>query len=77
MFIGRRPDGTIYGCWTTRQPDDEFHPGQEEVADDHPDLVEFIERPRQRPETLADLKAALIAKGTIEQEDIDAVKAGD
>lgn len=42
MFIGRRLDGTIYGCWSTRQPDDESHPRQEEVADDHPDVVAFL-----------------------------------
>ena len=43
MFIGRRiADGSIYGCWTTRQPDDADHPGQEEVADNHPDLLAFL-----------------------------------
>lgn len=42
MFIGRRFDNSIYGCWTSRQPDDTDHPGQEEVADDHPDLVAFL-----------------------------------
>ena len=39
MFIGRRFDNSIYGCWTTRQPDDADHPRQEEMADDHPDLL--------------------------------------
>jgi len=42
MFVGRRPDGTIYGTWTVRQPDDEFHQGQEELPDDHPDVIEFM-----------------------------------
>ena len=42
MFIGRRQDGTIYGCWTTRQRDDADHPQQEEVPDDHPDLLAFL-----------------------------------
>lgn len=42
MYIGRRQDGTIYGCWSSRQPDDADHPRQEEVADDHPDLVAFL-----------------------------------
>lgn len=41
MFIGRRIDNSIYGCWTSRQPDDADHPRQEEVADDHPDLLAF------------------------------------
>jgi len=42
MFIGRRPDGTIYGSWTVRQKDDEFHPGLEEVEDNDPELLEFL-----------------------------------
>lgn len=44
MFIGRRPDGSIYGTWSSPQPKDEFHPGVEEVHDDHPDLVAFTTR---------------------------------
>jgi len=42
MFVGRRATGEIYGCWTSRQPDDADHPRLEEVADDHPDLVAFL-----------------------------------
>jgi len=42
MFIGRNIDGTIYGVWTVRQSDDTFHPRQEEVANDHPDLLLFL-----------------------------------
>lgn len=41
MFIGRRADGSIYGAWSVPQPDDADHPGQEEVADDLPELVAF------------------------------------
>jgi hypothetical protein len=41
MFIGRNPDGTIYGVWTSRQPADKDHPGLEEVPDDHPDVLAF------------------------------------
>lgn len=37
MFIGRREDRTIFGLWTVRQ-----HEGQEELPDDHPDVVAFI-----------------------------------
>lgn len=37
MFIGRRNDSTIYGCWTVRQ-----WSGQEELADDNPELVAFL-----------------------------------
>jgi hypothetical protein len=42
MFIGRRLDGTIYGAWSVRQADDADHPLQEEVANDHPDLLAFL-----------------------------------
>jgi hypothetical protein len=41
MYIGRRPDGTIYGSWTCRQANDDDHLGIEEVVDDHPDLLAF------------------------------------
>lgn len=33
MFVARNPDGKIYGKWTVRQWE-----GQEELADDHPEL---------------------------------------
>jgi len=42
MFIGRRLDGTIYGAWTVRQSDDADHPRQEEIADNHPDVIAFL-----------------------------------
>ncbi len=42
MFIGRRQDGSIYGAWRERQPEDADHPNMEEVSDDHPDLVAFL-----------------------------------
>mgnify|MGYP001584484928 CR=1 FL=1 len=45
MFAGRSPDGTIYGAWTCKQPDDPDHPGIEELPDDHPDVLAFINRP--------------------------------
>lgn len=45
MFIGRRLDGTIYGSWTSPQPNDEFHPRIEEVPDDHIEYVAFRDRP--------------------------------
>ena len=41
MFIGRK-NNVIYGCWSSRQPDDADHPGQEEVADNHPDVLAFL-----------------------------------
>jgi len=42
MWIGRNLDNSLYGCWTSRQSDDAFHPRQEEMADTHPDLVAFL-----------------------------------
>lgn len=42
MWIGRRQDGSIYGNWPNKQPNDADHPGMEEVADNHPDLVAFL-----------------------------------
>jgi len=41
MFVGRRPDGSIYGLWTVAQAHDSYHVGLEELPDDHPDVVEF------------------------------------
>lgn len=66
MWIGRRPDNTIYGVWASKQVDDEFHTGMEEVSDDHPDLVAFRNRPRPvfidpRDTKLAELEARLTA----------------
>lgn len=76
MFIGRRPDGSIYGTWTSRQADDAAHPGQEEVADDLPELVAFARAQtarlagqssvaalvaRQRASALEDLDGAIAA----------------
>ncbi len=37
MFVARRDDMTIYGCWTVRQ-----FPGQEELPDDHPHIAAFL-----------------------------------
>lgn len=76
MHIGRRPDGSIYGSWTSKQPNDADHPGMEEVDDDHPDLVAFLApKPEVKQETVADLKAALIAKGVITEQDVSASKS--
>lgn len=37
MFIARKEGGTIYGAWSCRQWE-----GQEELPEDHPDLVAFL-----------------------------------
>jgi hypothetical protein len=54
MFIGRRLDGTIYGCWTVKQPDDENHQRQEELPDDHPDVIAFLAPRTPDPRIVAD-----------------------
>lgn len=59
MFVGRREDGSIYGLWTVRQPKDADHPRMEELPDDHPDVVAFVNRPTPQA---ADKVAALEAR---------------
>src|SRR6267142_4326044 len=54
MFIGRRVDRSIYGAWTCRQPNDADHQGQEEVADDHPDLIAFLAPKPRDPRLITD-----------------------
>ncbi|MCI0549321.1 MAG: hypothetical protein L0287_00040 [Anaerolineae bacterium] len=46
MFVGRLADGTIYGTWTSPQPNDIHHPNIEELPDDHPDVLAFRNRPK-------------------------------
>lgn len=54
MFIGRRLDGSIYGCWTIRQPDDTDHPRQEEVSDDNPELLAYLAPKPRDPRLVID-----------------------
>lgn len=54
MWIGRRLDTTVYGAWSTRQPDDADHPRQEEVTDSHPDLLSFLAPKAPNPRIVAD-----------------------
>ena len=62
-FIARRADNSIYGAWSVRQT-----PGQEELPDDHPEVVAF--RAPKPPIDLSSvdnmeksLKALLFAQG--------------
>ena len=72
MYIGRRTDGTIYGTWTCKQPDDEFHQGMEELPDDHLDVIKFLKsKPITKKNGDAILRA-LIKKGLITQAEVDA-----
>lgn len=57
MFVGRRPDGSIYGTWACRQPNDADHSNVEELPDDHPDVVAFMNRPQ--PDRKAALASAI------------------
>ena len=66
MFIGRRVDNSLYGCWAVRQPDDASHPRQEEVPDDHPDLLAFLApRPPVDHSDLDNLQKQLKALGLV------------
>ena len=54
MFIGRLPSGQIYGAWTCKQPNDADHLGIEELPDDHPEVVAFINRSVPLPKDIVD-----------------------
>ena len=66
MFIGRTIGGQIYGTWTSRQPDDADHPRQEEVADDHPDLVAYNASKPPKVDRRALAIEAMLAKMALE-----------
>ena len=42
MYIGRNLDNSLYGVWTSPQPNDADHPRIEEVSATHPDVVAFL-----------------------------------
>lgn len=67
MYIGRKPDGSVYAAWTMKQPNDADHQGMEEVADDHPDLLAFINRPLPvaPPDPIDELRVAMKANPAI------------
>jgi len=41
-YIGRRPDRSIYGAWTSKQPMDADHLGLEEVPETDPEYLAFL-----------------------------------
>lgn len=53
MFIARKEDGSIYGAWTVQQWD-----GQEQLPDNHADVVAFMTRPMPTRTTEQKLAAA-------------------
>ena len=67
MFVGRRSDSTIYGAWTSEQPQDADHPGMEQLPDEHPEVVAFLTRDTARPKspTLEERVAALEARARV------------
>jgi hypothetical protein len=76
MFIGRREDGSIYGAWTCKQADDDEHSRIEELPDDHPEVIAFLNRPIPKaPLTDGDLAKVLIAKGFLTDSEVDAAIA--
>lgn len=65
MLVGRRADGSIYGTWACPQPRDADHPNMEELPDTHPDVVEFLTRPR--PGTRTALRDAIDAASNMNE----------
>ena len=61
MWVRRLPSGQIYGTWTCRQPNDADHLNIEELPDDHPEVVAYVNRPLP---TRVDKVAALEARIT-------------
>ena len=59
MFVGRRADGSIYGTWTCRQPSDADHHNLEELPDDHPDIIAFLNRPILTKRIVPELDAVM------------------
>ena len=58
MFVGRNPDGTIYGLWTVRQ----FF-GQEELQDSDPEVLAFIAPKPPSPRLVTDESERVACKG--------------
>lgn len=76
MWIGRKA-GVIYGAWTSRQADDADHPGQEEVADNHPDLVAFqAPKPPTDYSNIDNLDKTLKSIGLLLRDYTNALQAG-
>jgi hypothetical protein len=66
VFVGRREDGSIYGVWSVRQWEK-----QEELLQDDPEVVAFINRPKPGSRlsngALADV---LVSKGLLTPEEV-------
>lgn len=72
MFIGRRPDGSIYGAWTVRQ-----FQGQEELEDNDPALVAFLApKPPLDVSDINNLDKALKSLALLTGQYANALKAG-
>ncbi len=66
LAMQREVDGTPQAGWIA-QP----------VADDHPDVVAFrAPKPKTEAMTVEDLATALIGKGLIDEQDLDAAQGG-
>ena len=55
MFVERDENGAIKGAYFSMQPGY----AEEEIADDHPDLVAFLAPPKKRSWTLSEFKARM------------------
>ncbi len=65
MFVGKNPDGSIYGMWTNPQPNDADHPNVTEMPDDDPAIIAVLKRVIPQGDTVQSLKAQLVAKGVL------------
>lgn len=70
MFVERRADLTIYGAWTVRQ-----RPGQEELADNDPELVAFLNPPPDARLAAIDSSIAATSIGATQPATIAQLKA--
>jgi hypothetical protein len=72
MFIDRRPDRSIYGAWSVRQ-----WQGQEELADNDPELVAFLSpKPPIDQSDIDNLDKALKAISLLMRQYVNALRAG-
>lgn len=62
MFVGRNEDGSIHTVWSIRQWE-----GQEELADDHADVVAFLNRTLPTPTPEQKLAAAGLTVAELKQ----------
>jgi hypothetical protein len=66
IYVGRRFDGSIYGIWRNKQPEDASHPNISQLDENDPEVRAFTSRPADvvvdpRDTKLSALEARLVA----------------